>query len=161
MPKDTRKLPRGGVSQYVRQTELTNPFASLQDSSPSCKAPSLSRATVTFLGPKARIREVRESDARIKQHVLSKSHKYSSAIFTMSHTALYLDLDTASRQLLEDIQKEAGVPTMSDSYVMEDYTPMLMDAYEPDDNWLEADNDESPPETMNIIQAARDLRLHL
>ena len=51
---------------------------------------------------------------------------------------------------------------MNDSYVIEDYSPMLVDAYvEPDDNWLEADNDESPPETMNIIQAARDLRLQL
>lgn len=51
---------------------------------------------------------------------------------------------------------------MSDSYAIEDY-PMAITTYdEPDDSWLEADNDDVPvPETMNIMQAARDLRLQL
>ena len=51
---------------------------------------------------------------------------------------------------------------MSDSYALEDYA-MAIDTYnDPDDSWLEADNDDAPPaETMNIMQAARDLRLQL
>ena len=71
-------------------------------------------------------------------------------------------MDASSRQLLEDIQKEAGVPTMNDSFAIEDYSAMLPDPYEADDSWLEVDNDEgAPPETMNLIQAARDLRISL
>ena len=50
---------------------------------------------------------------------------------------------------------------MSDTYAIEDYS-MTIDTYEPDDSWLEADNDDvAPPETMNILQAARDLRVQL
>lgn len=70
------------------------------------------------------------------------------------------DLDGSSRQLLEDIQKEAGVPTMHDNYAIEEYSHMLTDAYDPDDSWLEADNEDTPsPETVNLMQAARDLRV--
>ena len=66
----------------------------------------------------------------------------------------------SSRQLLEDIQRDAGVPTMNDSYAVEDYPSMLLGAQGPDDSWMEVDDEDSPPlETMNLIQAARDLRL--
>ena len=51
---------------------------------------------------------------------------------------------------------------MNDSFAIEDYSAMLPDPYEADDSWLEVDNDEgAPPETMNLIQAARDLRISL
>ena len=69
------------------------------------------------------------------------------------------DLDASSRQLLEDIQTEAGVATMHDNYAIEEYSHMLTDTYDPDDSWLEADNEDTPsPETTNLMQAARDLR---
>ena len=72
------------------------------------------------------------------------------------------DLDASSRQLLEDIQTEAGIATMHDNYAIEEYSHMLTDTYDPDDSWLEADNEDTPsPETTNLMQAARDLRFHL
>ena len=74
---------------------------------------------------------------------------------------MFLGLDASSRQLLEDIQAEAGVPTMNNSYAIEDYD-MPTDTYDPDDAWLDTENDDvAAPEAMNIMQAARDLRLQL
>ena len=50
---------------------------------------------------------------------------------------------------------------MSNSYAIEDYG-MPTDTYDPDDAWLDAEDDNvAAPETMNIMQAARDLRLQL
>ena len=50
---------------------------------------------------------------------------------------------------------------MSNGYAIEDYN-MPIDTYAPDDSWLDAEDDNvAPPETMNIMQAARDLRLQL
>ena len=70
MPKE-RKLPRGGISQHVRQSELSNPFSRLLSSVPSNSTPAL-KARVTVLGPRARAREIQEADERIKQQLLSK-----------------------------------------------------------------------------------------
>ena len=165
MPKD-RKLPRGGASQHVRQTELVNPYARLLESrSPheTTRKPSVLKPTVKILGPKARIQEIKEADERLKQHLLSRPFSKANIflVFNNLYRDLFLGLDASSRQLLEDIQAEAGVPTMSNSYAIEDYG-MPTDTYDPDDAWLDAEDDNvAAPETMNIMQAARDLRLQL
>ena len=70
MPKE-RKLPRGGVSLHVRQTELSNPFARLQSRFPQHEKAVICKPIVTVLGPKARREEIKEADERLKQHLLS------------------------------------------------------------------------------------------
>ena len=73
MPKE-RRLARGGMSQHVRQTELSNPFARFDDKitlSSHNPAVRLLKPTVTVLGPMARKREIQAADERIKQHLLS------------------------------------------------------------------------------------------
>lgn len=157
MPKDRRRPPRaGGVSQHVRETEFTNPFIrSTARNNPILKA------KVTVLGPQAREREIQASNDQLKQKLLSRSNNtlISTGVSCLTFYFI-LDMDASSRQLLEDIQKEAGVPTMNDSFAIEDYAAMLPDSYEPDDSWLDVDNEgAAPPETMNLIQAARDLRI--
>lgn len=71
-------------------------------------------------------------------------------------------MDPSTRQVLQDMQTQAGVATMHDTYAIEEYDTMLADPYEEDDAWFDSDELAAPPaETINIIAAARDLRLHL
>ena len=79
MPKE-RRLPHGGASQHVRQTELVNPYAQLLDAWPSDKTTpsrktSVQKPTVMVLGPKAQLQEIKEADERLKQHLLGTPFK--------------------------------------------------------------------------------------
>lgn len=66
------------------------------------------------------------------------------------------DMDPATRQILKDLQTQAGVPT--DTYSMDDFPGPVFQ----DDGWFDdPDDQELPPEKINIADAARTLRLHL
>ena len=84
MPKERRKPPRGGTSQYVRQTELSNPFAPFDTTATlSSHKPAVHslKPTVTVLGPMARRREIQAADERIKHHLLSTSSRCRSELY--------------------------------------------------------------------------------
>ena len=67
-------------------------------------------------------------------------------------------MDPATRQVLHDLQTQAGVPTMNDTYDMDDFPDTLSQ----DNDWFDdPDDPEPPPERVNIADAARTLRLHL
>ena len=71
-------------------------------------------------------------------------------------------MDPTSRQLLQDLQQEAGVSTMEQTYGMEDYPSMLADPIDQDDSWFNDEDDTTPPpEMVNVVKAARTLRLHM
>ena len=71
-------------------------------------------------------------------------------------------MDPTSRQLLQDIQREAGVSTMEETYGLEDYPSVLMDPVNQDDSWFDNEDDSTPPpEVVNVVEAARTLRLHM
>lgn len=69
-----------------------------------------------------------------------------------------LGMDAPSRQLMQDLQQAAGVPTMHDTYAVENYDTMVVDPFDHDDSWFDdPDNAVPPPEAINFVQAARDL----
>ena len=71
-------------------------------------------------------------------------------------------MDPTSRQLLQDLQQEAGVSTIEQTYGMEDYPSMLTDPIDQDDSWFNDEDDTTPPpEMVNVVEAARTLRLHM
>lgn len=164
MGKYRTKLPRGGVSQQVRQTVFIHP--SLRPPSQAVSGESsrqwASKVT-TVLGPKAREQEIKDSDVLMQEQLRSKFVGVSSSLCVdYSCILLCLAMDAPSRQLLQDIQHTAGVPTMHGTYVIDDHDPMITDPFNQDDSWFDDPDDAMPPPEMtNIVQAARDLRIHL
>ncbi|KAK7690568.1 hypothetical protein QCA50_005666 [Cerrena zonata] len=148
MPKDSReKLPRGGVSQRVRRTTFVHPSQQhLYSSDPPPASTSRQRnirneKITSVLGPQAREEEIRESDAMMRETLQN--------------------MDRSTRQLLQDIQTQAGVATMDDTYAIDDYDTSIADPFAEDDAWFDSDDIVPPTETMNIIAAAHDLRRYL
>ena len=67
-------------------------------------------------------------------------------------------MDPATQQILHNLQTQAGVPTMDNSYDMDDFPDPLSQ----DNEWFDdPDDPELPPERVNIANAAHTLRLHL
>lgn len=76
MPKARTKLPRGGVSQHVRQTVFFDPLSRPPDSATSSSSRIWTPKTTTILGPKAREQEIRDSDALMAEQLRSISFLY-------------------------------------------------------------------------------------
>lgn len=169
MPKVKDKLPRGGVSQRVRQTTFLHPSQQHLYSDPSESPRTTSRQRnirnekiTSDLGPQAREAEIQKSDAMMKETLQSKLFHLSP--MTISHSFfkyMHLDMDLTTRQLLQDIQTQAGVVTMDEAYAIEDYNTTFDNPYEEDDAWFDNDDIAPPAETLNIIAAAHDLRHYL
>ena len=71
-------------------------------------------------------------------------------------------MDASTRQLLKDLQSQAGVPAMDGVFVMNDYDTPMPDTLPQDDDWFDDPEDSDlPPERINIADAARSLRLQL
>ena len=162
MPKARRKRERGGMSQHVRHTTFINPFFPPPSANPLVRG-STSRRCITndkittVLGPKARDEEIRESD-RLMQEQLSSMYSFFSTSFPCSLTNILTDMDAASRQILNDLQTQAGVSSMNDAFNLDTFP----DPFSQDDDWFEdPDDQEPPPERINIADAARALRRHL
>lgn len=70
-------------------------------------------------------------------------------------------MDPGSRQLLADLQREGGSPSMVGSAVHDNYEPSVFDLMDIDDSWVDEDaSPEDIPEQAVYLHAIRDLRLN-
>lgn len=94
MPKIRDKLPRGGVSQRVRQTTFVHPsqryLQSDLSSSTSRQRNVRNEKITSVLGPKAREEEIRQSDILMKETLHSKFNSIFCARVLADFMIFYL-----------------------------------------------------------------------
>ncbi|KAK7689644.1 hypothetical protein QCA50_007437 [Cerrena zonata] len=140
MPKDMSKPRRApvGVSRQVQTTTFVHPSQSASTSSMSY--PAATHRITQVLGFKAKGEAVAKAKEQMKERMEA--------------------LNSTTRKILEDLQKEAGTLLPDDIGIDVQYEPMQVDPLDNDPAWVD-EIEPSSAEQLEIVHGLRDLRLHL